>query len=228
MAKAATGAVDAQLSVSPLSPLADGESPSPAGGEGQSRALVLGDYRGQPQRRAGRKSDWSQSMRNKFIGALADSCNVSLAARTINRSISNVYKQRTTDAKFRAEWDQALAIGYSQLEMMMLERALHGVEKTIVLKSGETKVMREYSDRVALALLRLHRESAATFDEGVDAEDYQEACARIIERLSRLRERDEEDAAEKALETKGSADRIGLILWGLRRRGGRVDARVPR
>jgi hypothetical protein len=181
------------------------------------RELVLGEYRGQPQQRALRKSDLSQAKRDKFIEALADSCNVSLAARAIDRSISNVYKLWTTDAAFRAAWDQALAIGYARLEMMMLERALHGVEKTVVLKSGETRVMRQYSDNVALSLLRLHRENVAATDDGVDDEDYQEACARIIERLGRLRERDEEEGAERALETKGSADRIALILWGLRR-----------
>lgn len=192
------------------------------------RELVLGEYRGQPQQRVVRPSDWSQAKRDKFIEALADSCNVSLAARAIKRSISNVYKQRTTNADFRAAWDQALAIGYSRLEMMMLERALHGVEKTVVLKSGETKVMREYSDRVALSLLRLHRENAAAFDDGVGDEDYQEACARIIERLGRLRERDEEDAAEQALETKQAGDRIGLILWGLRRRRAGTARSPPR
>lgn len=190
------------------------------------RELVLGDYRGQPQQRAGRKTDWTQAKRDKFIEVLADSCNVSLAARAIKRSISNVYKQRTTNAEFRGAWDQALAIGYSRLEMMMLERALHGVEKTIVLKSGETQVMRQYSDRVALSLLRLHRENAAQFDDGVDEQDYQEACERIIERLGRLRERDEEEAAEQALETKQEGDRIGLILWGLRR-GRAAAARSP-
>lgn len=192
------------------------------------RELVLGEYRGQPQRRSGRKSDWSEAKADKFIEVLSNSCNVSLAARSINRSISNVYAKRSTDAKFRAGWDQALAIGYARLEMMMLERALHGVEKTVLLKGGETKVMREYSDRVALALLRLHRENAAAADEAVGDEDYQEACARIIERLGRLRERDEEEAAERTLETKGSADRIALIAAALRRRGRTVDARAPR
>lgn len=188
------------------------------------RELVLGGHRGHPQQRKGRPTDWSQAKRDKFIEALADSCNVSLAARTINRSISNVYKQRTTNAEFRAAWDQALAVGYSRLEMMMLERALHGVEKVIVLKSGETQVMRQYSDRVALSLLRLHRENAATFDCGVDDEDYQEACQRIIARLERLRERDEEEAAEQAVETKQAVDRLALMLWGLRRRRRTAEA----
>jgi hypothetical protein len=192
------------------------------------RELVLGEYRGQGQQRDARPGDWTEAMADLFIEALADSCNVSLAARAIDRSISNVYKQRTTNAAFRGAWDQALAIGYARLEMMMLERALHGVEKTVVLKNGETKVMREYSDRTALALLRLHRENAAAADEMVGDEDYQEACARIIERLGRLRERDAEEDAERGLETKQAVDRLALMLWGLRRRGRRVDARSPR
>jgi hypothetical protein len=226
MAKAKSGAVGATAVASPLTPLAPGESPSPAREEGPGRELVLGEYRGQGQQRDARPSDWSQAMRDTFIEALADSCNVSLAARAIDRSISNVYKQRTTNADFRGAWDQALAIGYARLEMMMLERALHGVEKIVVLKSGESKVMREYPDRIALALLRLHRDNVSATNEGVDDEDYQEACARIIERLERLRERDAEEDAERALETKQAVDRLALMLWGLRRRGRTVDARA--
>jgi len=196
---------------------------SDAGRAAEGRELVLGEYRGKPQKRSGRRSDWSQAKADKFIEVLADSCNVSLAARAIKRSIGNVYKQRTQDADFRGQWDQALAIGYARLEMMMLERALHGVEKIVVLTGGETKVMREYPDRVALALLRLHRENIAETNEGVDAEDYQEACERIIARLERLRERDAEEDAEQAVETKQAVDRLALMLWGLRRRGGTVD-----
>lgn len=150
---------------------------SDAGRAAEGRELVLGEYRGKPQKRSGRRSDWSQAKADKFIEVLADSCNVSLAARAIKRSIGNVYKQRTQDADFRGQWDQALAIGYARLEMMMLERALHGVEKIVVLTGGETKVMREYPDRVALALLRLHRENVAETNEGVDAEDYQERAS---------------------------------------------------
>jgi hypothetical protein len=188
------------------------------------RDLVLGGYRGKAQKRTGRHSDFTQAKADKFIQVLADSCNVSLAARAIKRSIGNIYHHRQKDAEFRAAWDQALSIGYARLEMMMLERALHGVEKLVVLKSGETKVMREYSDRVALSLLRLHRENVAEIDSGVDEQEYREACERIIERLSRLRERDQEDEAERGLETKGSADAIALIKYALRRGNRAVDA----
>jgi hypothetical protein len=60
------------------------------------RELVLGGYRGHPQQRKGRPTDWSQAKRDKFIEALADSCNVSLAARAINRSAMSTSSARPT------------------------------------------------------------------------------------------------------------------------------------
>lgn len=150
------------------------------------------------------RRSWTKAKERAFIAALADSCNVKLAAKKAGVSASAIYVRRSRDASFRRAWDQALAAGYAQLEMMMLERALHGVEKLIVLKSGETQVMREYSDRVGLALLRMHRDSAGAAEESVDPEDYSEACERIIGRLGRLRER-EEDAAPLPLDADSTA-----------------------
>lgn len=158
--------------------------------------VVLGASKNGVQKRIGRPSDWTEAKANKFIEVLADSCNVSLAARAVKRSVGNVYIQRNKDAAFRAAWDQALAIGYARLEMMMLERALHGVEKVVTLRNGESKIMREYNDRVALSLLRLHRDSVASIHDAPAEEDYEEACDRIMERLQRLREREEENATE--------------------------------
>ncbi len=39
---------------------------------------------------------------------VADTCNVTLAAASIDCSIANVYKWRGKDAAFRAAWDRAL------------------------------------------------------------------------------------------------------------------------
>ena len=186
----------------------------PAGAE----ELRLGASKKGVQKRVGRPSDWTKEKADKFIETLADSCNVSLAARAVGRSVANVYIQRNKDAAFRAAWDQALSTGYAKLEMMMLERALHGVEKVVTLKSGESKIMREYNDRVALALLRQHRDSVAMIDDRIDSEDYQEACSRIIDRLARLRER---ELAEPPVETKSKRDRLDLIALALRKIGKR-------
>lgn len=152
---------------------------------------------------------WTQAKQKAFLEALGESCNVKLAARKAGVSTSRAYVRRANDANFRAGWDRALATGYAQLEMMLLERALHGVEKTVIGRDGTKTVMREYSDRVALALLRMHRENASFADENVEDAEWQEARERVVERLSRLREQAE-------VETKAAVDRVGLIAWALK------------
>jgi hypothetical protein len=140
-----------------------------------------------PKRTPRRAADWTAAMVERFIETLAETCNVTLAAKAIGRSITNVYVKRTRDATFRGQWEQALAIGYSRLEMMLLERALHGVEKIVVLKDGGQSVMREYSDRTALALLRHHRDAVATSEQPVAEQEYVEARDRIMARIERVR-----------------------------------------
>lgn len=135
---------------------------------------------------------WTSAKERKFLEALATCCNVKLAARMAKVSTSAAYVRRTKSASFRAAWDNALATGYAQLELMMLERALHGVEKTVIARDGTKTVMREYSDRVALALLRMHRDTAKTADEPIDDLEFDEARERVIARIERLRDRDEE------------------------------------
>lgn len=164
-----------------------------------------------PKRASARASDWTERMAERFVEALAETCNVTLAAKAIRRSYTNVYLHRAKDASFRARWDQALAIGYSRLEMMLLERALHGVEKVVVAKDGTSSVMTEYSDRTALALLRLHRDSVANIEQPIDEQEYVEARDRILARIERIR-------VKKGIrfETKGF-----LVLKSLLQRGRR-------
>ena len=157
----------------------------------QKSALVLES--GKRKRRvAPSHRSWTAAKERKFLEALASCCNVKLAAKLAKVSTSAVYVRRTRNASFRLAWDGALASGYAQLELMMLERALHGVEKIVIARDGTKTVMRDYSDRVALALLRMHRDSAKTADEPVEEAEFEEARDRILARLERLRELDED------------------------------------
>ena len=156
---------------------------------------------------------------------------MTLAAAAIGRSITNVYKWRGKDASFRAAWDQALAVGYSRLELMLLERALHGVEKVVVARDGTSTVMREYPDRVALTLLRMHRETAAMADESIDGREHDEACERIIAKLGRLKERDAarprrgRGSRPRALERGWRSIRRALVRCAVIRGGLKARAR---
>lgn len=173
------------------------------------RLIVEGGSR--PRERKATEQCWTRGKENRFLRSLGESCNVKLAAKAAGASTSALYVRRTKDARFRAAWDQAKAVGYAQLEMMMLERALHGVEKTIVpvRDDGAPRVMREYNDRLGLALLRMHRDAAKLADEGSDPAEVEEAVERIISRLSKLKDRG-------PIETKAAPSRLALINAGLR------------
>jgi hypothetical protein len=160
-----------------------------------------------PKLRRVRTRCWTKAKQKKFLETLAESCNVTLAASKAKMSPSGAYKHRKVDAAFRAGWDEALAEGYATLELEMLKRALHGVEKVTTARSGEPTTIRHYDDRIGLALLRMHRDSVAATNNGVDETEVEEARARILERLSRIREKME------AVETKAAADAIELICW---------------
>ena len=174
-----------------------------------AKGLLLGGSK-RPQLREPEGRSWTAKKERAFLASLGETCNVKLSAKRAGISHNCVYERRNKNASFRASWDAALATGYAQLEMMLLERALHGVEKTVVARDGTTTVMREYSDRTALALLRMHRENASIAGESVDEGEWQEARDRIVARLQRIRERDEE------IEIKATVDRVELIPRALR------------
>lgn len=154
-------------------------------------ALVLEGGSRKRQVRPSHRS-WTPAKERRFLEALATCCNVKLAAKTAKVSTSAAYVRRQKNAVFRRAWETALATGYAQLELMMLERALHGVEKVVVGRDGTRTVMREYGDRVALALLRMHRDTAKAADEPIDDLEFEDARDRIIARVQRLREREAE------------------------------------
>lgn len=180
--------------------------------EADGTRLVL-DGGTRPRQRRAASDSWTAAKEQAFLAALAGSCNVKLAAKAAGVSTSAIYVRRSKDATFRRGWDRALAAGYAALEMMMLERALHGVEKTVIRKNGESEVMRDYSDRTGLALLRLHRDTAYDADEEADPSAVGEAAARIMARLAKLQPGAGTGAVGETVETKARVDALDLIRW---------------
>ena len=164
-----------------------------------------------PQARRERANGFTQKEK-KFLSLLTESCNARYAAEEAGVAVSTVYRRKAADATFRAAWDQAISIGYSQLELMLLERALHGVEKPVPAKAGSAGVMRHYDDRTALALLKQHREvaTAAAANAQVNSVEHEEACERILARLARLKER-----LVGSVETKSSSDGRAALRWAI-------------
>lgn len=166
------------------------------------------------QRRGPRGQDVSPQKIETFLVTLGMTCNVAMSARKAGFSQSWAYRLRKRDAGFRAGWAEAVREGYAKLELVLLERVISGTRKAVVQRDGSTKIIREYSTPLAVALLKRHAEAAAQAAYELDPDDMREVRDRILEKLERMRA--QEERREGAIEVKGGLDRVGLIVWGLK------------
>ena len=105
------------------------------------------------------------------------------------------YRRRKSDAAFRAGWLEAVRTAYQRLELVLLERAFNGTEKIVRRRDGSEERMREYSNQLGLALLKLHRATAVEADREVQPEEIDESRARLVKKMLRLKKRIEDEAA---------------------------------
>ena len=76
--------------------------------------------------RAARRPRWSKAMKGAFLDHLAASGDVAQAARAIGRAPLQAYALYRRDARFRADWQEAVAAGYQLLEIRLIGQALTG------------------------------------------------------------------------------------------------------
>jgi porphobilinogen deaminase len=138
---------------------------------------------------------WTREKEKAFLTALGETCNVTLAAQEAGVSAQHAYKRRKSHAAFRAGWIEAIGIAYGRLELILLDRALNGTEKIVTRRDGSEERMVEYSNQVALALLKMHRETAMEADEELPSEEVAALRDKISKKLDRLREQEERRAA---------------------------------
>jgi hypothetical protein len=122
------------------------------------------------QLRKPRKDSWTVAQERLFFETLAETCNASEAARAAGKCRSGAYYRREHDAGFAARWDQAIDIGYAEIEALL---------------------MRGRNLGVALRLLAHHRATvverrAVAMREGPGGED---AVARLRVALDEVRRR---------------------------------------
>lgn len=118
----------------------------------------------------------------EFLTVLAETCNVTRACAEAGVSASGAYKRRRENAAFRAGWLEAIATAYQRLELVLLDRAFKGTEKVVKRRDGSEERMLEYSNQLALTLLKMHRDTA----EAANAELPPEEVDELRERLVRL------------------------------------------
>lgn len=135
-----------------------------------------------PDQKAGEKPNLDRSWRALFLDTLAETSNVSEAARIAGINPGRAYKVRRGDAAFRREWQAALLEGYEHLELETLHR----------LRAGVGKEDNKFDIANALRLLMLHRETIAHERAKRDREDEAQVLAGLNARITAMREREAE------------------------------------
>lgn len=118
-----------------------------------------------------------QNWRTAFFDALAECSNVARACDKAGVSTSTVYDLKRRDLGFADRWQTALAEGYDNLEMELLDR----------LRNGEGGELR-YNYAVAVRALQAHRATASKERGRRTTADSLEARASILRKLEQMRE----------------------------------------
>jgi hypothetical protein len=113
-----------------------------------------------------RKLKLTQTCKERFLEALADTGSVSTAVAIAGTSRTRVYELRKTDPAFASAWQDAEEIAADRLEDEARRRAIEGVPKPLVSAgkvvhddNGQPVMVPYYSDTLLLALLKARRPS---------------------------------------------------------------------
>lgn len=121
---------------------------------------------------------------------LAATANVTAAARAAGMCPQSAYNLRNRDAGFYKAWIGALTEGYERLEMLLLERAMHGLEEDVWYRGEVVGSKRRHSDAVALTLYRAHRETVKRWAPPTKSDDIRE---RLTAKFAAMKQRLSDD-----------------------------------
>ncbi|WP_416464407.1 hypothetical protein [Sphingomonas sp. VDB2] len=151
------------------------------------------------QKGKARKDGWTKAKERLFLETLAETCNASEAARAAGLCRASAYRRRQGDAGFARAWDEALDVGYAEIEALLMREVLFGSEVEELTLDGEgavkgRKIKRTRNLTVALRLLTLHRDRMEKRRAGAgpgEAErpDSPDAIARVKDVLGAIRRR---------------------------------------
>lgn len=129
--------------------------------------------------------------RKRFLEKLAETANITHSAKEAGIARSAAYRLRSQSVSFRAAWDEAMNQALDDLEAMLLDRAVHGVEKPVFYGGKACGTVRHYSDALAIFFLRARRPEVygrltATAEQPEPEDDQQRARAEVHARLNRM------------------------------------------
>jgi hypothetical protein len=160
----------------------------------------------------GRNSPRDKRRIDRFLAELAETSNVAAAAAAAELSVRNIYRLRRTDPDFARRWYAALAEGYDNLEMELLQHLRsQGAGANEAAGDG---AKRKFDVATALRCLTAHRESVAREKGRRTLADEVATIAGINAKIDALRTRAKEGEAvirraRKATRSRTSGDGAG-------------------
>lgn len=107
-------------------------------------------------RRFNRGDVWTEQVQRAFVEALADTASVEAACRLVGRSPASAYRLRRHPlaGEFAAAWQAAVDLGIQRIEDYAVDRAVNGVELTVLAHDGTVHTRRVYNDQLVMFMLR--------------------------------------------------------------------------
>jgi hypothetical protein len=152
----------------------------------------------------GSDARWGKRAEERFLTELTVSGSVRFAAKAAGFSTTAVYKRRLKSQRFAAAWDAALEAGKARVQSYLVEAATRTFDPD-ELPIGDEREIPKVSIGEAINIAKLGPSTGSGRagkagtnggDDDFDAwpvtkEEYELAMQRIVDRLARIRERDE-------------------------------------
>ncbi|MDG3003230.1 hypothetical protein [Paludisphaera mucosa] len=106
-----------------------------------------------PAHEKGGDADWTET----FLSVLAETGNVTAAARMAGVNRDTPYGRRETDSAFAKAWASALEEACDVLELEARRRAYEGTKEPVFYQGYQCGVVKKYSDTLMIVLLKAHR-----------------------------------------------------------------------
>lgn len=124
--------------------------------------------------------------RQRFLLVLRESANISRAARAAGIATGTAYGWRKKMPLFRTAWDEAMNEALDNLEEVLRDRAINGVERPHFHGGNITGYYRTYSDNLGMSILRARRPSVFGNEATGEGEPRDGAALTVAEALDKI------------------------------------------
>jgi hypothetical protein len=107
-----------------------------------------------------RVRQWSPRVEERFLAALAATCNVKAACAEVGLSAASAYNHRNRWPAFARRWAEAVKLGHALLELALIEAAgnlFSGTAPVVPSRVGPVGLVREITADQAIHLLHMHK-----------------------------------------------------------------------